>query len=199
MAGFTATYIQNLLSSYSFARFKKTVDVGGGDGSLLIGILQANPEMQGIVFDLPQVVAWAEHRIDDAGLSDRCIASGGDAFVEVPRDGDAYILSRVIHDWDDDHAVKILVNCRSALAAGGRILVIERTMPNSGHERNFIPVSLLSDINLTDLNMMVMTSGRERTLNEYQNLFGQSGLNLIRVVPTHTAMSVMELEERGGA
>jgi len=198
MAGFTTTYIQDLLSSYSFAAFKKIVDVGGGDGSLLIGILQANRNIQGVVFDLPQVVAQAKQRIDEAGFTDRCIASEGDALVEVPRGGDAYILSRVIHDWDDDKARKILVSCRKALTAGGRILVIERTMPDSAKETASLPASLLSDINMTDLNMMVMTSGRERTIREYQSLFAQAGLELIRVIPTHTAMNVMEVGERHG-
>lgn len=196
MAGFTTTYIRDLLSSYSFAAFKRIVDVGGGDGSLLIGILRANREIEGVVFDLPQVVAQAKQRIDEAGFTDRCIASGGDALVEVPRGGDAYILSRVIHDWDDDNARKILVNCRKALTAVGRILVIERAMPDSAKETASIPAFLLSDINLTDLNMMVMTSGRERTIREYQSLFAQAGLDLIRVIPTHTAMNVMEVGER---
>jgi O-methyltransferase. len=198
MAGFTTTYIQGLLSSYSFAAFKRIVDVGGGDGGLLIGVLQANREMQGVVFDLPHVVARAKQRIDEAGLTDRCMASGGDAFVEVPQGGDAYILSRVIHDWDDDNARKILVSCRKALTAGGRILVIERTVPDSAKEAASIPGSVLSDIHLTDLNMMVMTSGRERTIREYQRLFAQAGLELIRVIPTHTAMNVMEVGARPG-
>lgn len=199
MASFTTTYIKDLLSSYSFAAFKKIVDVGGGDGSLLIGILQANREMQGVVFDLPQVVAQAKQRIDEAGLTDRCSARGGDATMEVPGGGDAYILSRVIHDWDDDNATKILVNCRQALTAGGHILVIERAMPDSVNERASMRASLLSDINLTDLNMMVMTRGRERTIKEYQSLFAQAGLDLVRIIPTHTAMNIMEVRERQGA
>ena len=143
-------------------------------------------------------MAQAKQRIDEAGFTDRCIASEGDALVEVPRGGDAYILSRVIHDWDDDKARKILVSCRKALTAGGRILVIERTMPDSAKETASLPASLLSDINMTDLNMMVMTSGRERTIREYQSLFAQAGLELIRVIPTHTAMNVMEVGERHG-
>lgn len=198
MSGFTTTYIQNLLSSYSFTAFKKIVDVGGGDGSLLIGILQANRESHGVVFDTPQAVARAKQRIDEAGLNERCIASEGDALVEVPRGGDAYILSRVIHDWDDDNARKILVSCRKALPAGGRILVIERAMPDSAAETASISPSLLSDINLTDLNMMVMTTGRERTTKEYRDLFAQTELDLIRSIPTRTAMNVMEVGERQG-
>src|SRR5204862_2578135 len=104
MASFTTTYIQDLLGSYSFSAFKKIVDVGGGDGSLLIGILQANRDMQGVVFDLPNVITRAQQRIEEAGLANRCIVSGGDAMVEIPPGGDVYILSRVIHDWDDDNA-----------------------------------------------------------------------------------------------
>jgi ubiquinone/menaquinone biosynthesis C-methylase UbiE len=199
MAGFTTTYVKDLLSSYSFAAFKRIVDVGGGDGSLLIEILQANHGIRGTVFDLPAVIARAEQRIHEAGLAARCVASGGDALVEVPRGGDAYILSRMIHDWDDYNAEKILVNCRRVLAAGGRILVIERAMPYGAKERASVPGSVLSDINMTDLNMMVMTSGRERTVGEYQSLFARAGLELIRVIPTRTAMNVLEAGERRGA
>ncbi len=195
MKGFTATYIQDLLRSYSFAKFKKIVDVGGGDGSLIIRILQANPQTSGVVFDLTRVVPLAKQRIQEEGLSERCEVFGGDALLEVPCGGDAYILSRVIHDWDDDHATKILLNCGKALGPCGRVLVIERTMPESAHERASLPAAQVSEINMTDLNMMIMTTGRERTITEYHNLFAKAGLHLIKINRTRSAMSVMELEE----
>jgi SAM-dependent methyltransferase len=199
MAGFTTTYIRGLLDSYLFAPFRRIVDVGGADGRLLVEILRANPDTQGVVFDRPHVVARAEQRIDEAGFSSRCSVQGGDALVEVPRGGDAYILSRMLHDWDDESARKILANCREALAAGGRILVIERAMPDSAKERASMPGHVLSDIHMTDLNMMVMTSGRERSIREYESLFSQAGLGLDKIVPTGTAMNVLEGKARRGA
>jgi orsellinic acid C2-O-methyltransferase len=196
MASFTMTYIENVLSSYSFSTFRNIVDVGGGDGSLLIGILQRNPDTQGIVYDLPAVADRARQRISELGLTRRCLVTSGDAFVEVPPGADAYILSRVLHDWDDDHAVKILASCRKALPVDGRALVIERGMPDSLEELALARSPILSEITMTDLNMMVMTTGRERTVAEYHGLFGLAGLELDRLVPTQTAMNVMEVRAR---
>ena len=193
MASFTATYINSVLGCYRFAPLRRIVDVGGGDGSLLIGILQQYPEIKGVVFDLPEIVDRAKQRINEVGLSNRCDAACGDALVEVPSGGDAYILSRVLHDWDDESARRILTNCRNALPVDGRILVIERAMPDNLTALNAARTPALSDITMTDLNMMVMTSGRERTIAEYQDLFGAVGLELSRVVPTDTAMNVIEL------
>ena len=194
MAGFTETYIANVLASFSFSEFLKIVDVGGGDGSLLIGILEVNANAQGVVFELPAAAKRAEQRIMNARLTDRCVAMAGDALVDVPPGGDAYILSRVLHDWDDDHSRRFLTNCRDVLPARGRIVVIERVMPDEiAATRNLI----LSDITLTDLNMMVMTSGRERTIAEYERLFEQTELRLVRVVPTRTSFNVIELEPAG--
>lgn len=197
MAGFTTTYIENLLGSYSFDAFGQVVDVGGGDGSLLIAVLKANPAVRGVVLERPEVAARARQRVRDAGLADRCSVTDGDALVEVPGGGDAYLLSRVLHDWDDDSAARILASCRNALASGGRVLVIERLMPGNATEAAALPASRLSDVNMTDLNMMVMTSGRERTITEYRALFARAGLDLLRVVPTRGVMNVMEAARRG--
>jgi ubiquinone/menaquinone biosynthesis C-methylase UbiE len=193
MAGFTMTYVETLLNSYSFSNYRKIVDVGGGDGSLLIGILQRCPNADGIVYDLPDVADRARQRISAAGLGDRCVVVAGDAFVVVPAGADAYVLSRVLHDWDDDQARQILMSCRNVLKADGRVLVIERTMPDDLKEIASARSSVIAEISMTDLNMMVMTSGRERTPAEYQALFGPAGLELVRIVQTETGMNVMEL------
>jgi hypothetical protein len=193
MSSFTMAYIENVLRSYSFAHFNQIVDVGGGDGSLLIAILQRHPEIRGIVYDLPVVADRARQRIAEVGLVNRCAATGGDALAEVPVGGDTYILSRVLHDWDDGSACKILINCRKALPAGGRLLVIERTMPDKLLDLASNRGPILSDINMTDLNMMIMTTGRERTVAEYKELYRKAGLELAGVVPTQTAMNVMEV------
>ncbi len=194
MAGFTRTYIENLLKSYSFSELKRIVDVGGGNGSLLIGILQANPEAQGVVYDLPDVAQRAKQRIEEAGLQSRCVFTCGDALAEVPVGGDAYILSRVLHDWDDERACRILGNCRTVLTPHRRVLVIERAVPESLPGATSVRDDLLSDIHMTDLNMLVMTTGRERTLLEYERLFQKAGLALARLVRTETAINVMELQ-----
>lgn len=194
MAGFTTTYIRGVLETYSFAAFRTIIDVGGGDGRLLAEILRVNPGSRGVVFERPEVVAQAEQRIREAGLGDRCQVEAGDALVAVPRGGDAYLLSRVLHDWDDAHARTILATCADAVAVGGRIVVIERVMPDSAEERAALPAGVLSDIHLTDLNMMVMTSGRERTVREYERLFAEVGLRFASIVPTRTSMCVLEVQ-----
>ena len=192
MAGFTKTYVESLLSAYSFTAFRTIVDVGGGDGGLLIRILDANPAIRGHLFDLPHVAKQAQHRIKDADLSERCIASGGDFFAEVPAGGDAYILSRVLHDWADDEARRILKSCRKAMLNRGRLLIIERLVPE-GFEISSAPGLGVSDICLTDLNMLVMTTGRERTMKEYRQLLEPAGLQVIGVTPTNTPMNVIEV------
>lgn len=191
MTSFTTTYVEDLLASYSFSAFSSIVDVGGGDGTLLIRILGAYPRMRGVLFDLPPVVARATQRIARADLADRCVAVRGDAFAAVPSGGDAYTLSRVIHDWDDEAARRILVACRKVLPRHGRVLVIERVLPEDWRASSST-TPVFSDMYLTDLNMMVMTGGRERTLSEYRRLLRSAGLELVAARRTGTAMSVLE-------
>jgi len=158
----------------------------------LIRILDANPAVRGHLFDLPHVAERAQRRIEDTDLSERCIVSGGDFFAEVPAGGDAYILSRVLHDWADDEARRILKSCRKAMLNGGRLLIIERLVPE-GFEISSAPGLGVSDICLTDLNMLVMTTGRERTMKEYRRLLEPAGLQVIGVTPTNTPMNVIEV------
>jgi O-methyltransferase domain/Dimerisation domain len=110
MGVFTAQVATAVAAAYDFSEFRRVVDVGGGNGALLVGILRAHPSLRGTLFDLPQVVERARPRLGEIGLADRCEAVGGDVFVEVPGGADAYLLKHVIQDWDDDRAVAILQN-----------------------------------------------------------------------------------------
>ena len=187
MANLIGVYNGAVLASYPFSTIEKAVDVGGGDGSLLITLLQANPTMKGVLFDLPHVTERAKQRIADAGLTGCCEVMAGDALTSVPSGGDAYILSRVIHDWDDDHAVTILKNCHRAMTEQGKLLLIERVLPVRVESSSAMQALVLSD-----LNMMVMNGGREHTEVEYRVLFEASGFRLTKVTPTQSAMSVIE-------
>jgi SAM-dependent methyltransferase len=195
MAGFTATYVASVLASFSFAPFRTIIDVGGGDGSLLIAILERHAATEGVVFELPSVTERTAQRIAAACLTARCTAVPGDALATVPEGGDAYLLSRVLHDWDDATAARLLRNCAKALSRDGRVLVLERIVPHQP-EHYVSPRPALSDTTLTDLNMMAMTPGRERTLPEWESLFATAGLVLSRVTPTRTAIFVMEAKKR---
>jgi|tagenome__1003787_1003787.scaffolds.fasta_scaffold20989909_3 hypothetical protein len=192
MASFTKTYVAEVLRSYSFSDFTEIVDVGGGDGSLLMSILQRYPDVRGTVYDLPGVTDRTLRLIAETGLAHRCRAVGGDATAEVPPGADGYILSRVLHDWHDAGARRILANCRRALAAGGRILVIERALPDGSAAHTHRADRTNADVHMTDLNMLVMTTGRERTAGEYAQLFGAAGLELVNVVATGSALNVFE-------
>jgi hypothetical protein len=185
MANVTGMFNKTVVSSYPFPNFEKIVDVGGGDGGLLVEILEANPTVKGVLFDLPQVAEKAKQRISNAGLAGRCEVIAGDAFASVPDGGDAYILSRVIHDWDDARSIAILRNCNRAIVETGRLLLVEGVI-RSGNEPDITK--------LIDLNMMVLNGGRERTGADYQTLLEAAGFTMEKIIPTKSVMGVSIIE-----
>jgi ubiquinone/menaquinone biosynthesis C-methylase UbiE len=185
MANLTGMYNTAVLSSYPFSRFEKIVDVGGGHGGLLIAILDANPGVKGVLFDIPPVAEKARQRMTNAGLAERCQVVGGDVFSSVPDGGDAYILSRVIHDWDDAHSIAILKNCHRAMVSTGRLLLIEGVI-RPGNEPDITK--------LFDLNMMMLSGGRERTAAEYQTLVEAAGFAMGKIIPTQSVVGVSVIE-----
>ncbi len=186
IATFTA-HVQAALEAYPFGNFKTIVDVGGGNGSLMTAILQAHSSVRGVIVDLPRVAEQTRRRIAAAGLSDRCEVIGGDAFQGLPAGADGYILSTVIHDWDDQRSIALLQSCRRAMTPNSRLVLIERVLPerldNSSASRPVV---------MSDLNMMVMTGGHERTATEYGALLQAAGFALTKVTPTDSIMSVIE-------
>ena len=176
-----------IAAAYDFSGLRTIVDAGGGHGSLLAAILRANPGLRGVLFDRPQVVAEARHRLDAAGLEGRWEAVAGDFFDAVPAGGDAYLLKRVIHDWDDERAVAILRNCQRAMSEGGRLLVIELVIP-PGNDPSFSK--------LFDLLMLVQSGGQERTEAEYRTLLDAAGSAPTAATPTRALVSVAEAVRR---
>lgn len=174
-----------VVAAYDFAGARAVVDVGGGQGALLTAILLAHPELRGALMDLPHVVAGAEPGLREAGVVDRCTLVGGDFFAAVPAGYDLYALRRVIHDWDDERGVVILRNCAQAMAPHGKVLVIEAVM-ESGAEA--YPTVFL------DVQMLLLSGGRERTAAEYGRLFAAAGLRLARIIPTRAGASILEGE-----
>ncbi len=170
-------------SSYDFSGFNTLADVGGGLGFLLMEVLRKNPDLKGVLFDLPEVVADAGPAIDAAGMTDRISRTGGSFFEEIPVRADAYMLKHVIHDWNDEQSIEILTNCTRSMQSDGRVLVIEYLVP----ENNEPHVSKLIDIE-----MLLIPGGRERTQSEFDALFSQSGLKLIDVVPTDSSICILE-------
>ena len=187
MADFTKMTAVAVAAVYDFTPFRTIVDVGGGNGALLLGILRANPHLEGIVFDRPDVAERARQEIAASGLAERCRAIGGDFFVEVPNDADAYVLKHVIHDWDDARARAILANCRRAMRRSGKLLLVEGVYPPQ------IDASLESrGAAANDVNMLVSTGGRQRSETEFRSLYADAGFRLTRIVPTPARASVVE-------
>jgi hypothetical protein len=187
MANLIAANNATVLASYPFSTIDTLVDVGGGNGSFIVSALHANPRMKGVLFDLLHVAEQARKRIADAGLAERCEIIGGDILASVPEGGTAYILSQVIHDWDDGRAIAILQNCRRAITDNGKLLLVERVLP----DRVEHAVAAQGPV-LSDLNMMVISGGRERTAAEHRALLEAAGFTLTKVVPTQSEMSVLE-------
>ncbi len=162
------------LRAYDFSPFRHVVDVGGGQGLMLAAILRANPHMRGTLFDQSDVVAGTKALLVDRGLIDRCNIVAGNFFETVPEGGDAYLMRVVIHDWEDDEAVTILKVCRRAMPETAKLLLIERLVAGP----NEMPAAKFSD-----LNMLVSPGGRERTREEFSDLFAKSGFELTLVSP----------------
>ena len=184
MTGNSPAHARLVAATYDFSEMSVVVDVGGGRGRLLATILERYPRLRGILFDQPHVVEDARETLDAAGVVDRCELVGGSFFDAVPAGGDVYILRNIIHDWEDDQAVAILTSCRRAMAAGARLLLVERYLATDPHEA--FPVMQ------SDLEMLVIVGGLERTTDEYATLLGRSGLRLIQAISLGNVPEAME-------
>lgn len=173
-----------IAGAYDFGRWGSVMDVGGGNGILLASILKAHPEMQGVLADLPHVLERAQQRGFLGGeLQVRSAMQPSDFFREVPSGCRAYVMKNVIHDWDDEHAVRILGNCRRAVPEDGALLLVEWTL----QEGNLHPGGKLFDVA-----MLVMTGGKERTAEEYRQLLARAGFRLNQVILTSSDLSIIE-------
>jgi hypothetical protein len=183
MSGMTAQANEALHAVYDFAGISTLIDIGGGHGGLITSILRRHPDMRGILFDSPQVIEGAKPLIEQSDVAGRCELVGGNFFEAVPAGADCHILKWIIHDWDDDQSVAILRNSHRALPENGKLILVEAVVP-TGHEPHFSK--------FIDLNMLVMTGGRERTEAEFRDLYTRSGFRLTRVIPTESPFSVIE-------
>ncbi|HXY33903.1 MAG TPA: methyltransferase [Planctomycetaceae bacterium] len=183
MVGVHGRETSAMLDAYDFSVFSSIADIGGGNGSTLCGILKRHPKIHGTLFDLPGVIERAGATVEAAGLANRVHLVAGSFFESVPGGVDAYVLRHIIHDWDEDKAIRILANVRRAIRDDGRLLVVESVIP-PGNEPFFGK--------LLDVTMMVIPGGQERTAQEYHDLFGKAGFRLARIVPTAADVSVIE-------
>jgi hypothetical protein len=170
-------------AAYDFSRFGTIVDVGGATGNMLAHILTRHHAPRGVLFDRPHVVTDAPALIAAHGLTDRMSIAHGNFFEQVPSGGDAYILSHIIHDWNEDQCLTILGNCRQAMKPGSTLLIVEFVLP-PGNTPHFGK--------LADMVMLTMPGGEERTEAEYRTLLNKAGFTLNQVVPTESPVSIVE-------
>jgi hypothetical protein len=187
MVGFHGSEPAAVAAAYDFSGLKVIADIGGANGHMLTTILERLPGIEGILFDLPHAVPGAQANIGQKGMADRIKIETGSFFESVPAGADAYILSHVIHDWSEEQCLTILGNVRRAMKPGGRLLIVEMVLPG-GDTPHFGK--------LLDIVMLVLPGGRERTEEEYGALLDKAGFRLTRVVPTASAVSIVEAVER---
>jgi hypothetical protein len=173
-----------IAAAYKFSGIRTLVDVGGGNGSLLSTILKANPKLKGVLFDQSSVITRAkqDRYVTAKDIAVRCMLESGNFFEAVPKGGDAYIMKRTLHDWDDERCAKILANCCAAMNKKGRVLVVDAVIP-PGNEPD--------RGKLLDMQMLII-GGSERTKKGFATVFKKAGLKLTRVVPTKCPLSIIE-------
>jgi len=182
MTGQSGLSVGPVVDAYDFTRFGTIVDVAGGHGRLLAAILASAPDAQGVLYDLPEVIAGAPALLRESRVAQRVQLAEGSFFDGVPAGGDAYVLKHIIHDWDDDASARILRNVRSA-AAGTALLLVETVIPEDDSG---------SIAKWTDMEMLIINNGRERTADEYRRLFDEAGFQMIGVVDTASRFSIIE-------
>lgn len=180
------------VAAYDFGQFGTIVDVGGGNGALMVEILNAYSQPTGIVFDLPRVAAAARQTIESARLTARCRFFGGDAFQAVPAGADAYVLSNFLINWEDDMAIVPLRNCRKAILPQGKLLLVEWIFPGDNEPKDAFRFWDAVTYDLIMLGVFGSRSGRVRTRSEFEALLREAGFALADVVPTRSSVCVIE-------
>lgn len=174
--------IDSLLKVYDFSNYKNFYDIGAGNGYFTYAILNQYPQLSATVFELPAVVQTAKSQMPSA-FDTRCTFVSGDFFNEIPTNGDLYFLKSIIHDWSDNDVLKILENCHKAMTNNSRLLIVEPIQ---------LPANTPDYAKAMDMLMMVITGGRERSLDEMKDLFKRGGFELLKIYPTDTEFSVLE-------
>lgn len=187
MNGYAAQVHAAVVDSYDFSRARRIVDIGGGSGALLAEILRTAPSATGVLLDRADALVQAREHLRHDGLADRCELVAGDFFIAVPQRADLYLLSNVLHDWDDDQAVAILRRVAEALDPAARLLIIENILPDGdqAHPGKFV-----------DLEMMLIARGRERHAAEFAVLLAKAGLVAGRQIETAVPASLLEVRLR---
>lgn len=185
MHGYSEISNAGILASYDFSTARRVIDLGGGNGSLLLAILRAHPDVEGALLELPAAIEQARPLVEASGMADRCMLMVGDFIHDVPTGYDVYLVQRCFHNWDDENVVKALQHIHSGIASEGRLLIIEMVLP---------PGNTPSIGKLLDVDMMLTThGGRERTEAEWRVLLEQCGFVLQNTLPVlYSPLAILE-------
>jgi hypothetical protein len=175
------------LAAQDWSEAKHVVDVGGGNGALLISLLRAQPHLRATLVDQPTTVAAAKQALAEAGSSARCEVVTGSFFDPLPAGADTYLLSSIVHDWSDADAAVILRRCAQAAGPGGRVLLSE-LVPTGNEDRQ-----LFTGL---DLRMLVYFGGRERNLEDFEALTDAAGLTITSIIPSEWGSSLINCTVR---
>ena len=191
MVELTRLVARDFVQAVDWTGTRRIVDVGGGSGELLAAALTACPGAVGVLYDTSATVELGRAHLRSAGLEHRCEFVSGDFFDWVPRGADTYLLKSVIHDWADEHAARILASCRRAIPDAGRLLIVERILPErtgSGADDQALACS--------DLHMLVQLGGRERTWDELAGLLADADFDVTRSAPLRSTLAIVEARPR---
>jgi hypothetical protein len=186
MTSFSWGIAKAVAATYDFSGAQTIADIGGGHGLLLSTVLNTNPNAKGILFDQPYVVAGARETLESQDVSERVETVGGDFFAEIPVEADLYLMKFILHDWNDEQCDTILANLAKSAKTGSKLLLVETVVEENDNQPSASKVM--------DLNMLVMTGGKERTATEYSQLLEKAGFKLIAVHPTPSPLQIVEAE-----
>ncbi len=171
------------INDFDFRGRKVIVDVGGGKGTLLAKLLEKNRHLRGILYDLPQGAAEAQEYLRSRGVLDRVEVRTGDAFQSIPQGGDVYVFSRVLHDWPDEKARRLLANARKAMSKDSLLLLWEAVVPKGAAS---------SSTKNIDLTMLFLLGGAERTEAEWREMLSSTGFSLVKITKTGEMFDLIE-------
>ena len=180
--------MRGVLENCDFAAVGKVVDVGGGFGHLVVALLEKYPALRGVLLDVPDLIPVAQRSfpVSDPNIASRLEYAGADMFESVPR-ADAYILKHIVHDWDDEHCLRLLRNCHNSMQGNGRLICVDMVVPPMG-DTGATPAKL------ADLLMMLAIGGKERTMEQWEDLYRSSGFRITSVTPLYDNFGASILE-----
>lgn len=187
MVELTRLIANGVVNHYDFSSTRRIMDVGGGYGAMLAAVLGANPGVQGVLFDLNHAREASEERMASLGLDERIEYVTGSFFESIPAGCDTYLMKNIIHDWNDERSTLILENCRRAISNDGKLLLIERMIPD--HLGTSIEQQSIAR---SDLNMLIGPGGKERTETEFRTLLSSAGFHLNRIIPVGISYNILE-------